>query len=246
VHVLNRHFPQAHTLLLTGLSGLLGGHFGKPLSWHQPRVLAYMSVKAGWCVCGGILLLLAVFGEQVFPLGGSAAAGIGVLYAARGVGTAVGPFVARRVGGESRRSMQRVIGLSFFVGGVFYVAFALSTNFLLALLVLAAAHAGGSTLWVYSTVLLQQSVEDEFRGRVFAAELAALTLALAASNYVTGELLDRFHFGARAVTVGTGLLFLLPGLLWFATARWWDKGRPDLGEDAPGSDAATTTAAAED
>lgn len=42
VHVLNRHFPKGHTLLLTGLSGLLGGHFGKPLSWHQPRVLRYM------------------------------------------------------------------------------------------------------------------------------------------------------------------------------------------------------------
>ena len=209
----------------------------------RPRVLAYMSVKTGWCVGGGILLLLAVFGEKIFPVGGSAAAGIGVLYAARGIGTAVGPFVARRVAGESRRSMQRAIGWSFLVGGVFYVAFALSTNFLLALLVLAAAHAGGSILWVFSTVLLQQSVEDEFRGRVFAAELAALTLALAASNYVTGELLDRFHFGPRAVCVGTGLLFLLPGLLWFATARWWDRGRDVPAEDAPGPDAVTTPAA---
>ena len=205
----------------------------------RPRVLAYMSVKTGWCLGGGILLLLAVFGEKVFPVGGSAAAGIGVLYAARGIGTAIGPFVARRVTDESRRSMQRIIGLSFFIGGVFYVAFALSTNFVLALVVLAAAHAGGSTLWVYSTVLLQQSVEDEFRGRVFAAELAALTLALAASNYVTGELLDRFHFGPRAVTVGTGLLFLVPGLLWFATARWWDKGN----EDAPRPEAANGAAA---
>ncbi len=203
----------------------------------RPRVLAYMSVKTGWCVGGGILLLLAVFGEKVFPVGGSAAAGIGVLYAARGIGTAVGPFVARRAAGDSRRSMQRAIGLAFLVGGVFYVAFALSTNFVLALVVLAAAHAGGSTLWVFSTVLLQQSVEDEFRGRVFAAELAALTLALAASNYVTGELLDRFHFAPRAVAVGTGLLFFLPGLLWFVTARWWDKGRDDSDDCTPRIDA---------
>lgn len=205
----------------------------------RPRVLAYMSVKAGWCLCGGILLLLAVFGEQIFPLGGSAAAGIGVLYAVRGIGTAVGPFVARRVAGDSRRAMERVIGLSFIVGGVFYVAFALSTNFALALVVLAAAHAGGSTLWVFSTVLLQQTVEDEFRGRVFAAELAALTLALAASNYATGELLDRFHFGVRAVTAGMGLLFFLPGLLWFATARWWDTPRAGADDPAPRPEAAT-------
>ncbi len=41
-HLVNRHFPEGNELLLTGLSGLLGGHRGKPLSWHQPRALAYM------------------------------------------------------------------------------------------------------------------------------------------------------------------------------------------------------------
>src|SRR4029078_5970684 len=84
------------------------------------------------------------------------------------------------------------------------------------------AHAGGSTLWVFSTVLLQRGVEDDFRGRVFAAELALLTLTMAISNYVTGELLDRFGRSARTVAVGIGAFFLLPGLAWFATRRWWD------------------------
>jgi len=189
----------------------------------RPRVLAYLAVKPAWGLGGGILTLLGVFGEKIFTVGGRAATGIGVLYAARGIGTAVGPFVARRVAGGSRPSMQTAIGLSFIVGGLFYAAFGLSTNFALALVVLAVAHAGGSVLWVFSTVLLQTAVEDEFRGRVFAAELAVLTLTLAASNYVTGELLDRWGYSPRAVSVGIGGLFLLPGLLWFATARLWDK-----------------------
>src|SRR5437868_8129842 len=68
-------------------------------------------------------------------------------------------------------------------------------------------------------------VEDNFRGRVFAAELALLTLALAASNYATGELLDRCQVSPRTVTVMIGALFLVPGLLWFATARWWNRER---------------------
>jgi hypothetical protein len=46
---------------------------------------------------------------------------------------------------------------------------------------------------------------------------------MAASNYVTGELLDRFNYPPRIVTIGIGVLFLLPGLLWFATARWWNR-----------------------
>ena len=78
--------------------------------------------------------------------------------------------------------------------------------------------------------MLQRDVEDGFRGRVFAAELALLTLTMAASNYMTGELLDRFHLSPRSVTVGIGILFLIPGLVWFATKRWWDRGaRPDSG-----------------
>ena len=208
----------------------------------RPRVLAYLAVKPAWGLGGGILTLLGVFGEKVFTVGGGAATSIGVLYAARGIGTAVGPFVARRVAGGSRRSMQTAIGLSFVVGGLFYAAFGLSHNFALALFVLAVAHAGGSVLWVFSTVLLQTAVEDEFRGRVFAAELAALTLALAASNYATGELLDRWGYSPRSVAVGIGALFVLPGLLWFATARLWDRGAHDpvaaparaAGQDARG------------
>jgi len=85
------------------------------------------------------------------------------------------------------------------------------------------AHMGGSILWVFSTVLLQTAVEDNFRGRVFAAELALFTLTMAASNYAVGELLDRFNLSPRTVTVGIGILFLLPGLFWFATARWWNR-----------------------
>ncbi|MBV9210956.1 MAG: hypothetical protein JOZ52_10025 [Acidobacteria bacterium] len=50
-----------------------------------------------------------------------------------------------------------------------------------------------------------------------------LTLTMAVSNYVTGELLDSFGFSPRAVTVGIGVLFLLPAVLWFATQRWWNR-----------------------
>jgi hypothetical protein len=81
-------------------------------------------------------------------------------------------------------------------------------------------------------VLLQRAVEDNFRGRVFSAELALLTLAMAASNYLTGELLDHFHYSARTVTIGIGIFFLIPGVLWFITERWWDNERGEQMEDA--------------
>jgi MFS family permease len=197
----------------------------------RPRVFALLMVKPAWGMGGGILALLAVFGEKIFPVGGSSAIGIGVLYAARGVGTALGPLFARRFAGEGRRAMQSAIGYSFILGAVFYVAFGRATNFAFALTVLLIAHMGGSILWVFSTVLLQQAVEDRFRGRVFAAELALLTLTMAASNYLTGELLDRFQLSPRTVTVGIGLFFFIPGVLWLLTRRWWDDGREEQTDD---------------
>ena len=189
----------------------------------RPRVLALLLVKPAWGLGGGILTLLAVFGERIFPVGKSAATGIGVLFAARGIGTAVGPIVARRMAGELDRPMQVWIGIAFLIGGAFYIAFGSATSFVFALIVLGVAHCGGSILWVFSTVLLQRGVEDKFRGRVFAAELALLTLTMAASNYATGELLDRYQISPRVVTIGIGIFFLLPGLAWFLTQRWWDR-----------------------
>ena len=194
---------------------------------HRPRVLALLLVKPAWGLGGGILTLLPVFGAKIFPMGRGAATGIGVLFAARGIGTAVGPIVARRIAGEGRARMQKSIGIAFLIGGGFYIAFGTASGFLIALLVLGLAHTGGSILWVFSTVLLQRGVEDRFRGRVFAAELALLTLTMAASNYFTGELLDRFGWSPRVVTVGIGTLFLIPGVLWFATQRWWDYGKEE-------------------
>jgi predicted MFS family arabinose efflux permease len=189
----------------------------------RPRVLAYLLVKPAWGLGGGILTLLAVFGERIFPVGKGAAGGIGVLFAARGIGTAIGPIVARRIAGEGERRMQITIGIAFLIGGVFYIAFGSATTLFFALIVLGLAHCGGSILWVFSTVMLQRSVLDSFRGRVFAAELALVTLTMAASNYATGELLDRFNISPRIVTIGVGILFMMPGLTWFLTQRWWDR-----------------------
>jgi MFS family permease len=226
---LPKRAPRPKTpLTLSKALGVTDTLEGLRYVWRRPRVLAVLLVKPAWGLGGGILTLLPVFGEKVFRLSvhtavGGAALGMSALYAARGVGTALGPVLTRRFYSETREQMQRSIGFAFIAAGAFYCAFGAERGFGLALLWLAVAHAGGSVLWVFSTVLLQASVEDEFRGRVFAAELMLMTLAMAASNYATGEALDRFHVSPRAAAVAIGLLFLLPGLLWPLTRRWWDR-----------------------
>src|SRR5436309_2947187 len=134
----------------------------------HPPVLALLLVKTGWCLGGGLLSVLSVFGQKIFPVRGSGAAGIGVLFAARGVGTALGPILARRLGGERGSSMRRAITAGFFLGSVFYVAFGRARSLPVAWPALLAAHMGGSITWVFSTVLLQLEVPGALRGRRFA------------------------------------------------------------------------------
>jgi MFS family permease len=223
VHFPKRPLRQKAKLTVGKALGISDTIEGARYVKHRPRVFAYLMVKPAWGVGGGILTLLAVFGERIFPVGGNTATGIGVLFMARGIGTAVGPIVARRWTGETRKQMQVAIGIAFLIGGAFYFAFSASHSFVLALLFLAIAHTGGSILWVFSTVLLQRETEDQFRGRVFAAEFALVTLTMGASNYLVGELMDRFGLSPRLVTAGVGVYFLLPGIVWFVTARWWDR-----------------------
>src|SRR5580765_3521493 len=75
-------------LALSGIGDLVEG-----IGYVRQRshVAALMLVKTGWGLAGGVLLLLTIFGQRVFPLAGGSAGGIGVLYAARGVGAGLGP-----------------------------------------------------------------------------------------------------------------------------------------------------------
>ena len=202
-----------------GAAGLADIRAGFRYIMQNPPVLALLFVKTGWCLGGGILLVLGVFGRTVFPVMGSGAAGIGVLYAARGIGTAIGPIAARRLAGEGRASMRTAITVGFFMGSVFYFLFGRLPWQAPATLALMTAHMGGSITWVFSTVLLQIEVSDEFRGRVFALEFALLTLGIAASNFVAGYALDELRLRPQTVASCLGLYFTVPAILWIMAQR---------------------------
>jgi MFS family permease len=215
--------PLRGLIELTGLPDLVDGF---RYVRRQSHVAALMLVKAGWGLAGGILLLLTIFGQRVFPVGGSSAAGIGVLYGARGVGAALGPIMLRWILGQKPASLRRAIGPAYFVIGVFYAALAGAPVLPLAALCVLLAHFGGSILWVFSTVLLQLEVPDEFRGRVFAAELALVTLTSSFSSYWTGHALDG-GTSPRTVSFVLGTLFFVPGTIWLLIlARWRESGAP--------------------
>lgn len=201
---------------LTGLGDLLEGiRFVR----SDRHVAALMLVKAGWGVAGGVLLVMTVLGERVFPVGGSAAAGIGALYAARGVGAGIGPIMARAWLGQQPDEMRRAIAPSYFLVSVFYLVLSWSPTLLVASVAVIGAHAAGSVLWVFSTVLLQMSVPDRFRGRVFSAELALLMIISAASSYACAYAMDTWGASPFLLTRVLGVVFVLPAAGWLLIER---------------------------
>jgi MFS family permease len=190
------------------------------------EVFTLLLVKSGWALSGGILVLLTVFGEQVFSTGGQGGKS-GLLYSVRGLGAALGPILAWHYFGETRKDMYRSISLSFFVSSGAYILFSRAPSLLWALPFVLLGHIGGSIQWVFSTTLLQQIVPNQFRGRVFAAEMALLTLVLSLSTYFTGLGLDH-GIDPRLLALRLALVFLVPGTFWVIYLK---MNRKNLGRE---------------
>jgi len=199
-----------HVRASAGLKGLAEG-----LAYMRAHkdVARIAFVKGGWALVGGALLLLTVFGDRVFRIGDSSDAGIGILYGARGVGAIVGSLVVSVLAAR-QRNLVRMIGPSYLIAGTCYAAIAISPTIWIAALAVIAAHIFGSVLWVSSNVLLQMNVPDEFRGRVFSAELFALAIVQSIVSYLTATALDVFHFSPQVLVAIVGFSLWVPGMYW--------------------------------
>jgi MFS family permease len=182
----------------------------------HPRVLALLISKGGYGMGAGTVALLSVFGREVFRAG---AFGIGLLFAARGLGALLGPFAVRAVS-DRDETQYRLISVSVLIFGLGYMGLGLSHSLTVGCAAIFLAHLGGGAQWQTSTYGLQREVPDFIRGRVFAADWGFVTLTMSISSLVAGVLADRF--GATAATISTASLSVLWALFWGAwTWRLW-------------------------
>lgn len=204
---------------------------GFKLIRRSPDVRRVLWVKSSWSLAGGAALVLyAVMGSRIFAIAGSPEAGVGVLLAMRGTGAFVGPLIARRIGGDDPNFLERAIGLAFLVTAFAWLAFALSPNLVIAALCLAVAHTGVSTQWVFSTSLINLRVEDRFRGRVFAVDTMLPLLALAASSWAGGKLLDELKMEPRTLMMWLALITAFAAVGWWWLRRGARQRPAELGE----------------
>jgi uncharacterized protein (TIGR04206 family) len=198
---------------------------------HDSRRMAMLLIKAGLAQLGVSWVLFTVLGERVFPLhwhginaerGG--VLGMSILLGARGIGAIVGPLFSARWAGSSQSRLRLGVLGGFVAIAIGYSGLGSSTSLWMASIFVVFAHCGGSTVWVFSTTLLQLNTEDGFRGRVFSAELGLSMLTLAIGAYVTGIAIDH-GVDPRMVATATGAFMFLPLVVWGAAMRLWK--RPD-------------------
>lgn len=217
---------------------------------RRPRVWTLALVKPLWQVAGARTLVLTLLGETAFAIAGWPLLAVSVLWVARGIGTGLGPFLARWATRSDPVAMERALLISFVGTALGYVFLGLAPALWMAAIMLIVAHLGGATIWVFSTVRLQQIVPTAVRGRVFAAEHAGFVLMVAASNGVFGQLADELSRAtstwlppleaalgpegavARALAITLGLITAVPLLFWVIRGAWLGWGGPP--EDVSG------------
>ena len=227
----------------------------------HPVVAALLGSKLGFGFGTGSVGMLALLATGPFHSGDG---GTGLLLAARGLGVVTGPFVARRLvtrwgvrstaggsGGNGRAARGTLatagILLACGVAGIVYGAgyLVVGTAPILAVAVAGAllAHLGGGAQWTLSTYGLQAAVPDYIRGRVFAADLALVTVSMSVSLVASGALAE--ITGPRVPTVLLAAVSGLWGVAYLVLTRRLRRREPEpdpgAGEAAPTSSASSRT-----
>lgn len=192
---------------------------------NHKTLLPTVFAKAGELMIGPSWVIFTVLGAHEFavhwrnvdPARGSML-GMSILLGGRGLGALVGPLVSARWAGRSDRRLQLGILFGYLTIALGYGALGSSRTVWVASVCAMLGHIGGSTVWVFSTTLLQLHTEDRFRGRVFSADLGFSMFTIATGAYLCGRLLDA---GLAALTVATwtGLVMLIPAALWALAMR---------------------------
>ncbi len=192
---------------------------------NHRTLLPTVFAKAGELMIGPSWVIFTVLGAHEFAVhwrnvdaARGAMLGMSILLGGRGLGALVGPLVSARWAGRSDRRLQLGILYGYLIIAVGYGALGVSRTVWMAAACAMLAHAGGSTVWVFSTTLLQLHTDDRFRGRVFSTDLGFSMLTIAAGAYLCGRLLDA-GIAARTVATYTGLVILIPATLWTLAMR---------------------------
>ena len=187
----------------------------------KPPIRRVVLAKAMWASGGGAQVFLRLLMGNVAGFG-DVAAGIGILYMARGFGSGFGPIISRRLM-ANERLIPYLLGGVLIVSGAFYMAVAASDWTMVILAYVFISHAASGVNWVLSTTMLQKRSEDEWLGRVFGTDSLGITMTMGLSTVAAGLILENDLLTLRETIIATGALQIMAGILWILLATPEEK-----------------------
>jgi MFS family permease len=181
---------------------------------RSPAILGVISLDLFAVLLGGVTALLPVFARDVFEAGPWA---LGLLRAAPGAGALAMALALTRWPIEGKAGKMMFAAVACF--GLSTIVFALSGNFIVALVSLAVLGASDMVSVVIRMTLVQLGTPDEVRGRVTAVN----GLFIGASNQ-----LGEFRAGAMASLIGAVPAVLVGGIGTLIITAIWIKLFPEL------------------
>jgi MFS family permease len=206
-----------------GSTGTAVGHYVDGLRYLRRHldILAIVLLKAAVALTasGALHVIQVALAERVFVIGRGGALSMGIMFAVVGLGTGIGPIIARRYTGDRDPFLRIAIALSFLMiaGGVAITA--PLSNFETVLAGILLRGVGGGIIWVFSTQLLMQLVPNRILGRVFATEFALFTLMGAVSAAIGGWSIDNPAIGLGGTLWWMAGICLVPAVLWVLSIK---------------------------
>ncbi|MXX26223.1 MAG: MFS transporter [Caldilineaceae bacterium SB0668_bin_21] len=166
-------------------------------------------------------VLQVAIAQQVFTVGQGGGTSLGLMFGLTGVGSGLGPILARKLTGEDPRSLKEAIAYGYVlaIAGIIVTAPLLSLP--MVLLGSFVRSIGSGIIWVFSTHLLLQMVPDEVRGRVFASDFMFFYLGSALASSLVGAALDTTLTIPNIIWT-MAAIGVAPTILW---TLWVIKGR---------------------
>ena len=207
----SNHLEAAEKSIRRGLQQYLDGL--RYLHRHVNVLMISLHKAASALFVSGFQVVQVIVTESIFTIGEAGGISLGLMFAVAGVGTGIGPILARRITGDQDRPLRRVIILGYGLASVGLIVTAPMSSFPVVLLGTLLRGAGGGMIWVFSTQLLMQLVPNQVRGRVFSTEFAIFTLTSAIGAWVAGVALDS-ALGIAGTIGWMAALTLIPGIFW--------------------------------
>ena len=209
--------------------------------WQRRDILAISLHKAAFALvaAGAFGVLQVALARDTYALGEGGGISLGLFYTFMGLGTGIGPILARRFTGDSDRPLRLAIAASYAITSLGLVLIAPLLGFGLVLFGTVLRGIGGGIGWVFSTQLLLQNLPDRVRGRVFSTEFAMFTLAYAISAAGGGWLLDNTALGVSGMLWLMVVAALIPGVLWFLWIAARQRKDPPRGSEEESKHAVT-------